>query len=53
MERVVRLRDALVRAAGRKIHFCRAFHGERLVRAFAVKLLDEGVEVACRNLTAP
>jgi hypothetical protein len=37
VERVVRLADALIRAAGRSIDLSRALHVERLVRTFVVE----------------
>src|ERR1700749_1226459 len=44
MKRVVRLRDAFVGAAGRGIDLRRAPHLQRLVWAFPIKFLYEGVE---------
>ena len=40
----MRLRDALIGAAGRGIDLGRAFHRERLVGALATKPFNEGVE---------
>ena len=45
VKRVVRFRNSLIRAAGRRVDFGRTFHVERFVRALVVELLDEGIEL--------
>jgi hypothetical protein len=45
VERVVRFADALIGAAGRSVDLRRTLHFQRFVRAFVIKLFQEGVEL--------
>ena len=45
VKRIVKLLNALVGAAGRRVDLGRTFHRERLMRTLVVELLDKGVEL--------
>ena len=45
VERIVRFGNAVIGPSGGGVELGRAFHGERFVRAFVVKFLNEGVEL--------